>query len=55
MFRLEVFYFREVGSALKGCNLPHPLPDRKPLQGQVLRKLEDEIAEIEDRSQPEWW
>ena len=34
----------------KVCNSPHPFPDRKPLQCQILRELEDEKSKIEDRS-----
>lgn len=33
-------------------NAPHPFPDRKALQAEVLRKLEQQITEIEDCPQP---
>jgi hypothetical protein len=35
------------------CSQPHPFPDGKPLQRQILWELEGEISEIEDRSEPD--
>jgi len=32
--------------------LPHPFADRESLQTQILRKFEQEIAEVENRPQP---
>ena len=33
-------------------NRPHPSPDRPPLESQVLRVLENEVREVEDRPEP---
>lgn len=30
----------------------HPFADRVPLKGEVLRVLEDEVAEVKDGTQP---
>ena len=31
---------------------PHPFPDGEALQGEVLRVLEHEVREVEDRAEP---
>ena len=36
-----------------GGHSPHPFTDGEPLQGQALRELENKIANVEDRSQPD--
>ena len=33
-------------------NIPHPFSNGKPLQGDILRIFEDEVADVEDRAQP---
>lgn len=32
--------------------VPHPLSDREALETEVLRKLEEEVAEVEDGPEP---
>ena len=36
----------------KLSNRPHPLPDRKPLESQVLRVLENKVRERKDCPKP---
>ena len=49
-FKLDTRHFSKWSSVKNVWTQPHPFSDGKPLQRQILRKLEGEISEIEDRS-----
>ena len=49
-FKLDTRHFSKWSSVKNVWTQPHPFSDRKPLQRQILRELEGEISEIEDRS-----
>ena len=53
MFKLDTSRFRKWSFVKNVWTQPHPFPDRKPLQRQILRELEGEISEREDRPEPD--
>jgi hypothetical protein len=53
MFKLDTSRFREWSFVKNVWTQPHPFPDGKPLQRQILRELEGEISERENRSEPD--
>ena len=53
MLMLRIGHVRAIVGLDGGYHKPHPFADRESLERQVLGILKDQIAKIEDGSEPE--